>query len=216
MQIGLKELQSARDDLTRATSGTQNGSKIYAGDPSKTAIISIESETIETLIIGISKTAELQVTAFLSDIQMMKGQLPLPVNGRVIREFNQEDAAGINRLGIIVATSPPAVVVAPTVATIRYQGQLLGYGMVSILEPKKDILLVFSGLEKTFGRIGDIIYPGDPLGIMSGGTSTAKASLQESINTTSAYRSQTLYLEVRENQTPQNPLLWFDFKEDEP
>ena len=113
-----------------------------------------------------------------------------------------------------MATSPAALVISPAVATIRYQGQLLDYGLVSILELSQDILFVFSGLERTFGQIGDILHAGDPLGVMGGTTLTAAKIKREAIRTSSAYRSQTLYFEVRKNHTPQNPLLWFDVKED--
>ena len=211
---GLNELLSARQNLKKAISSRQNFPKVFGKDSSETGIISTASETIEAFIKGLPKNAERQAIEPLPDIQLMKGHLPFPVNGRVIREFNQKDAAGIKRPGVIVATEPAALLITPTVATIRYQGQLLDYGMVSILEPKDGILFVFSGLGKTFGRIGDVLHAGDPLGMTGGKTLTIGKIMQESVNAASAYRSQTLYLEVRENQSPQNPLLWFDFKED--
>ncbi len=214
IENGLKELQSARNELTIAISSRQTLPQSFVEDPSETAILSAASKTIDNLVKGLSKIPVGKVTAPLPDIQKIKGQLLFPVTGRIIREFNEEDSAGIKRPGIIVATSPAALVISPTVATIRYQGQLLDYGLVSILEPSQDILFVFSGLERTFGQIGDILHAGDPLGVMGGTTLTAAKIKREAIKTSSAYRPQTLYFEVRKNHTPQNPLLWFDVKED--
>ena len=57
---------------------------------------------------------------------------------------------------------------APTVATIRYVGPLLDYGNVMILEPQTDTLFVFAGFDITFGKMGQVISEGTPLGLMGG------------------------------------------------
>ena len=53
----------------------------------------------------------------------------MPVQGKVIRYFNEADAAGIKRPGIVVATSDNACPY-PNRATIRYRGPLgLRFGL---------------------------------------------------------------------------------------
>ena len=75
----------------------------------------------------------------------------MPVQGKVIRYFNEADAAGIKRPGIVVATRQ-RVGRTPTAATIRYRGPLLDYGLVSILEPQQDILYILAGLSTVSRR----------------------------------------------------------------
>ena len=79
-----------------------------------------------------------------------------------------------------------------------------------ILEPRADLLFIFAGLEIAYGEAGQIITSGTPLGLMGG--------LQPELvtNTPSndgeragVTRTETLYIEVRQNNVPQDPTLWF-------
>ena len=46
----------------------------------------------------------------------------------------------------MLATASGALVSAPAAATVRFQGPLLDYGQVVILEPAPDVLFVLAGL----------------------------------------------------------------------
>ena len=215
LENGLRELQSARSDLVAAASSRDGLPKRFVDDPSKTAILIAASESIDTFIKGLSIYALDYLAEPLTDIKENKSLFPLPVHGRILRNYDEPDAAGIKRPGIVIAASPAALVTTPTAVTIRYQGDLLDYGLVSILEPQDGILFIFSGLEKTFGRIGEVLPKGSPVGIMGGEAASAQKILQESLVTGGTYRPETLYVEVRVNEKPQDPLKWFDVKEDE-
>ena len=215
LESGLRELQSARSDLVAAASSREELPRRFIEDPAKTAILIAASESIETFIKGLSIYRLDDLAQPLPDIEDKKGTLAFPVHGRVLRGFNENDAAGIKRPGIVVATTSAAIVTTPAAVTIRYQGDLLDYGLVSILEPQRGILFVFSGLEKTFGKIGEVLPEGSPVGIMGGKPLSAQKILQESVVTGGTYRPETLYVEVRVNEKPQDPLEWFAVKEDE-
>lgn len=214
LQNGLNELQSARSVLASAMADRKDLPKRFIEDQSKTAILIAAAETLDTFISGLSIVAIDEAVGSLPDIQDRKGKLVFPVNGRILREFKSADAAGIVRPGIIVATTPGALVSTPTAATLRYRGELLDYGLVSILEPQKDILFIFSGLAQIFGNIGEVLPEGSPIGIMSGELPSAGKMLKESVARGGTYRPKTLYIEVRENETPQDPLRWFQVKKD--
>ena len=215
LESGLRELQSARSDLVAAASSREELPRRFIEDPAKTAILIAASESIETFIKGLSIYGLDDLAQPLPDIEEKKGTLAFPVHGRVLRGFNENDAAGIKRPGIVVATTSAAIVTTPAAVTIRYQGDLLDYGLVSILEPQRGILFVFSGLEKTFGKIGEVLPEGSPVGIMGGKPLSAQKILQESVVMGGTYRPETLYVEVRVNEKPQDPLEWFAVKEDE-
>ena len=84
-----------------------------------------------------------------------------------------------------------------------------------MLEPRPGTLFVLAGLGVTYGQAGDILAGATPLGLM-GGLPGAQ------VNTTSSSggevsgvtRSETLYIEVRQDNTPLNPQTWFSFEQD--
>jgi septal ring factor EnvC (AmiA/AmiB activator) len=93
---------------------------------------------------------------------------------------------------------------------------------VAILELAPDTLLVLAGLGQVWGEAGEILAEGAPLGLMGGETPTAEAILGGAVppgdaNLTapsaagSSERTETLYLEVRENGAPVDPATWFRF-----
>ena len=214
LQNGLIELQNARSELALAMADRKDLPKRFIEDKSKTAILIAAADTMDTFISGIKILASQETAGSFPDIRERKGKLLFPVSGRVLREFKSADAAGIVRPGIIVATAPRALVKSPTAATLVYRGELLDYGLVSILEPQKDLLIIFSGLAEIFGTIGEVLPRGSPLGLMGGNAMKADNLTKGLMTTTGEYRTQTLYIEIREKETPQDPLLWFQVEKD--
>lgn len=214
LQLGLSEAQSARVALSTAIAGRTDLPRRFTEDPVRTAILISSSETLEGFASGLSQVTESETEIDLPTLGDRIGSLQLPVKGLLLRGMNESDAAGIARPGIILATRPGALVHAPTAATIRYVGPLLDYGNVMILEPQTDILFVFAGLNITYGEMGQVITEGTPLGLMGGLKITASA---DNINTGLSTvgdgagngRSETLYIEVRQQNVPQDPVSWF-------
>jgi septal ring factor EnvC (AmiA/AmiB activator) len=127
----------------------------------------------------------------------------------VIRAYKEEDLAGIVRPGVLIAARPRALVTSPVAATVRFRGPLLDYGNVVILEPASDVLFVFAGLAEVFGEAGQIVPEGSPIGLMGGEAPDVDAILSESEAIDTDRANQTLYLEVREGQSPVDPATWF-------
>ena len=209
LQTGLNNLQIARTELSRAITDRTDIPTRFIEDPAQTAILLAASDTLDIFADGIEMIALNEVTTSLPSISDRIGTLPLPVAGRVVRYYGEADAAGIKRSGIIVATSPRAIVTSPTAATIRYVGPLLDYGLVSMIEPQNGTLFVFAGLGQVFGTIGQVIPAGSPIGVMGGNSQTIDSILEQSEKGTGVVRSETLYIEVRQDKEPQDPLIWF-------
>ena len=209
LQTGLNNLQTARTELSRAITNRTDIPTRFIEDPAQTAILLAASDTLDIFADGIEMIAFNEVTISLPSISDRIGTLPLPVAGRVVRYYGEADAAGIKRSGIIVATSPQAIVTSPTAATIRYVGPLLDYGLVSMIEPQNGTLFVFAGLGQVFGTIGQVIPAGSPIGVMGGNSQTIDSILEQSEKGTGVVRSETLYIEVRQDKEPQDPLIWF-------
>ena len=209
LKTGLSDLQKARTDLSVALANRGPLPKRFTEGPSKTALLVNAVNTLSELTENLSLIAVDEVDGSLPDISARKGRLPFPAYGRILRRFGERDAAGIQRSGLLVATEPETLVISPTAATLRFKGQVLDYGLVAILEPQTEILFVFSGLEKIFGNVGEVIPSGTPFGQMGGISEHETTILDEASVKTGSYRSETLYIEVRERKIPQDPLEWF-------
>ena len=215
MQLGLSEVQSARAALNQAMANRTDLPQRFTSDPIRTAILIDSSETLDAFSSGLANIVVDDVGWTAPDIDDQIGTLPMPVRGLILRRMGEADAAGITRPGVLVATRPGALVAAPTAATLRYVGPLLDFGTVTILEPRPGTLIVLAGMGVSYGQTGQIIAAGTPLGLMSGlpeqGSADALSTRGEGGG---ADRSETLYIEIRQDNVPLDPLTWFSTDKD--
>jgi septal ring factor EnvC (AmiA/AmiB activator) len=148
-------------------------------------------------------------TADLPGFDGVRGDLRLPVLGALLRRFNETDAAGVTRPGMVFATRPAALVTTPWPATVRYAGPLLDYGNVIILEPDGRYLLILGGLGDLFVAAGQLISTHAPLGLMPGAGGDSEELILPGSQDTGAGLTETLYIELREDGSPINPEDWF-------
>jgi murein hydrolase activator len=215
LQAGLSEVQLARTELNQAMADRTDLPTRFTEDPVRTAILIASTETLEGFASGLSEIAvdgEEEPAPLNLDGQV--GDLPLPAQGLVLREAGEADAAGVRRAGIVLATRARAIVTSPTAATIRYTGPLLDLGNVVILEPQADTLFVLAGLDTVYGTAGQVISGGTPIGLMGDSGPSAVAGTSPNREGTGADRTETLYIEVRQDNTPQDPLDWFRTEKD--
>jgi len=215
LRDGLEGVQKARTALSKAIADRTDLPRRFTEDPLKTALLIASTETLEGFASGLNEIAQDEVPGSLPGIEDRKGQLNLPVDGRILRRAGEADAAGITRPGIVMVTRPRSLVTTPTAATVRYRGPLLDYGNVIILEPQAGILLVLAGLDVVYGEAGQVIPGGSPVGLMGGATDMDDVILTGTGQETGARQTETLYIEVRENNTPVNPLEWFRTDKDD-
>jgi septal ring factor EnvC (AmiA/AmiB activator) len=127
----------------------------------------------------------------------------------VLRRFGETDAAGIARPGVVLTTEPGATVLAPAAGTVRHAGPLLDYANVIIHEPRSGLLLVFAGMSDVYVEAGEVVAAAAPLGAMGGELRDAAAPLRQPRAGGGASPPDTLYIEVREDGLPVDPLPWF-------
>ena len=212
LEEGLRGVQEARVRLSRAVAARTDLPRRFTEDPVRTALLIASTETLEGFASGLSDIAVDEVAGSLPDIGPRKGSLPMPVEGVILHRAGEADAAGIARPGIVVATRDRALVTTPVPATLRYRGPLLDYGNVIILEPQAGLLLVFAGLGTVYGRTGEVLPGGSPVGLMGGdgaGGALLAADTGEARDDGGAGRGQTLYIKVRQDNSPVDPLKWF-------
>ena len=214
LRQGLRGLQEARSELSQAVADRSDLPRRFAEDPVKTALLIASSETLEGFASGLSEIAVGESAGSLPDISHRKGKLLPPVQGRVLRSFMGSDAAGITRPGVIMATRPRALVTTPAAATIRYHGPLLDYGNVMILEPQSGLLIVLAGLDVVYGLTGQVLPAGAPIGLMGGADPEIGEILTQSSEGAGNDRTETLYIEIREDNVPVDPSAWFSIAKD--
>jgi septal ring factor EnvC (AmiA/AmiB activator) len=198
---GLDGVQTARTELSQAISRRTDRPKRFSEDPTRMALLLDASETLAAFASGLVD----RDAADIDQIESLKGALSLPADGAVLRRFGQPDAAGIVRPGWIMVTAPQARVTTPVPATIRYLGPFLDYGNVIILEPAMDVLVVLAGMKQVFGSVGQVLETGDVVGLMGG----SDVIVSETTQLGGVPRSETLYIELRENDAPVDPSEWF-------
>lgn len=224
LQNGLKGAQTARTELSKAIAARTELPRRFVQDKDAMRALVASSDTLASFASGLlSDQTSGQGAGALDDFTSAKGRLQLPVLGRVLRHYNEADAAGVERPGWVIATRPLALVTTPWPATIRYLGPLLDYGNVAILEPGDGHLLVLAGLGQLYGEVGEVVAQGAPIGLMGGAGSddqltsggeqansgADQAFLIEVAQGAGAEATETLYIELRDNQTPVDPSEWF-------
>jgi len=209
LQDGLTGAQKARTGLSQALSERKDLPQRFTEDPVKTALLIASTETLTEFAAGLVDITINEAPGGLPSIEERKGALPLPVLGRILHHAGEADAAGIIRPGIVMVTAPYALVTTPAAATLRYSGPLLDYGNVIILEPQAGILLVFAGLDVVYGEAGEVLPGGSPVGLMGGTDGQSGLDILRAEQEASTAKTKTLYIEVRQENSPVDPELWF-------
>lgn len=209
LQLGLEQVQAARTALNQAIANRTDLPRRFSNDPVRTAILIASSETLDGFASGLSRLAVDETDTPELSLKNRKGALPLPAQGVVLRQAGEADAAGIERPGLILATRPRAILTSPSAATIRYTGPLLDLGQVIILEPEAETLFIFAGLDVVYGEAGQVLDEGAPLGLMGSKEAINGSELSTDGDDTGTDRTETLYIEVRRENIPQDPSEWF-------
>jgi septal ring factor EnvC (AmiA/AmiB activator) len=213
LRLGLAGVQQARVELSQAIADRTELPKRILDDPVKMQILADSSTSLEMFAASIGvlppETTETKAIAF----EKMRGTLRFPVDGTVLHGFNQVDAAGLKRPGLVIAARSLALVSTPVAATIRYVGSFLDYGNVIILEPQAGYLLVIAGLDQVYGEIGQVVDQDAPVGLLGGNAAGAQEFLIEASDGGGAIAQETLYIELRYNGKPVDPVVWFAFND---
>lgn len=210
LEQGLAGAQEARARLSQAVADRTDLPKRFLDKPEALANLRDTAKTLAAFADGLSESD----LGGVEDFTSMRGVLPLPVNGTLLRRFGEADAAGVRRPGILLAVRPGALVRNPHAATVRYAGPFLDYGKVIILEPAGDYLMVLAGLQEVYGQTGEVLPADAPLGVMGGNMPGAQTIVTQAVEGGGVERTETLYIEMRVGEGPVDPAQWFALNKD--
>lgn len=206
LEHGLEAVQEARIALAQAIADRGPLPKRLVDAPEKLAMLAQDAQTLDALAGELARASSAMLDTPIASFRAAHGTLELPVRATVLRRFNQPDALGIERPGLVLATPPEALVTAPWSGTVRYAGPLVGQGQVVILEPAEGMLMVMAGLGELMVEHGEILPRQAPLGTMPADDTALTGPA-----VAAGSHSQTLYFEIREGGNPIDPQPWFAF-----
>ena len=119
-----------------------------------------------------------------------KGQMPMPARGRIVTRYGEQKVKGVVSKGIMIETRNRAQVIAPFDGSVVFAGPFRGYGNMIIIDHGGGYLSLLAGLGTIDTEVGQMLLAGEPVGQMEN-ASTPK-----------------LYVEMRRNNKPINPLSW--------
>ncbi len=133
-----------------------------------------------------------------------------PVEGRLTRRFGERGAEGVE-----IEAPAWAAVYAPWRSVVRFAGPFRGEGVVTILEPEPETLIVLSGLASASVAAGETVLAGEPVGAMGGPPPEAEEFLIAARGDVETFPSAALYMEVRRGGAPADPAKYFAFGPEE-
>jgi septal ring factor EnvC (AmiA/AmiB activator) len=120
-----------------------------------------------------------------------RGHVVYPASGEMMTRFGESDELGVTSKGITFETRAAAQVIAPYDGRVLFAGPFQGYGQILIIEHGDGYHSLLAGLGRVESPVGQWLVAGEPVGVMPQGATRPH-----------------LYLELRHNGQPINPLPW--------
>lgn len=145
-----------------------------------------------------------EVSRFLDDIKLpagsssfasLKGKLPWPTEGRVIRNYGTSRISNrLNWEGILIEANPGAPVRAVHHGRIVFSDYLRGHGLLIIIDHGAGFMTLYAHNQALYKEIGEWVDAGESIA---------------SVGNSGGRQDSALYFELRHNGQPANPRGWF-------
>jgi len=122
----------------------------------------------------------------------LKGNMPIPVKGRVKHAYGQPRTAGLRWQGWMIGAANGSEVKAIAYGRVAYSDWLRGYGLLLIIDHGDGFMSLYANNESLLHEVGDWVEPGT--GISTVGTSPLNGN--------------GLYFEIRKNGKAMDPAVW--------
>lgn len=182
-----KRLEKARIESDKAASRREQADRTARSEPAEKADKPDPSSFQTVSLPGAAETAPDAEGGSASRL------LSLPARGKLVRRFGDRTRFGRAAKGLSIETRPAAQIVAPRDGEVLFAGPFRRYGQLLIIRHEDGRHVLLSGMAQIHAAVGDQVLAGEPVGIM-GGEGGAGAT--------------TLYIELRHNGQPVNPLPW--------
>lgn len=133
----------------------------------------------------------------------LKGRLPMPAAGAIVKRFGAPDAAGAAEKGVSIATRDNALVSAPCDGWVIFAGRYRSYGQLLILNAGGGYYVTLAGMDSISVAVGQFVLAGEPVANMGGGAVRTAAAVAIGA------KQPILYVEFRKDGTSLDPGPWW-------
>lgn len=125
----------------------------------------------------------------------LKGRLPMPAAGAVVKRFGAPDGFGGTEKGASIGARENAVVTAPCDGWIVFSGPYRSYGQLLIINAGGGYYVVLAGMSRTSVNVGQFVLAGEPVASMGDGAARTAAAIAIGA------KQPILYVEFRKDGT---------------
>lgn len=131
-------------------------------------------------------------------IRSLKGKLPRPSKGKIIKAFGNQNSQARNRWqGWLMKGYEGSAITAVHHGRVVFSDWLRGFGLLLIVDHGNGYLTLYARNQSLLKSVGDWVYQGENIATLgaSGG-----------------FKEPRLYFEIRHNGIPQDPAVWLGRK----
>jgi septal ring factor EnvC (AmiA/AmiB activator) len=133
----------------------------------------------------------------------LKGRLPLPAAGAVVKRFGAPDGLGGSEKGVSFAVHDSAVVASPCDGWVIFAGPYRTYGQLLIINAGGGYYVTLAGMDHISVAVGQFVLAGEPAANMGGGAVRTAAAIAIGA------KQPILYVEFRKDGTSIDPGPWW-------
>lgn len=126
------------------------------------------------------------------DFEKLKGQLPFPVEGELIKKFGSARTEG-KLDGVIIEAPEGTEIHSITDGKVVYADWMRGYGLIIIVDHGKGYISLYAFNQSLYKKIGDIVTSGDVIA---------------SVGLSGGHDKASLYFGIRKKGKAVNPVEW--------
>lgn len=204
LQLTLASLSRQRLDMKKLQKAREQAARYALKEASKEARAASklvqQASNLKDLIAKLDNAAKkkraaatVKKAAVSTGFGLAKGMLTMPVKGKVTKYFGSALRVGKSK-GIRVITRSEAQVIAPFDGEVVFSGPFRDYGQILIISHGDGYHSLLAGMDSAFGRVGEWILAGEPVGEMK--------------RNVKGQRAAELYIELRYNNVAFNPVPW--------
>ena len=186
VQIG-NDFSSHEQQLSQLQESENRLRSLMASLPITEEELAVDAEQAKELSPSKDNSSELK-----TDFAALKGKLPWPVNGKLIRKFGSARTEGTWD-GVLIDAGEGMEIKAVTGGKVVYAEWLRSYGMLIIIDHGQGYMTLYAFNQSLYKHTGDLVKAGDVIASVgqSGGRSQAG-----------------LYFGIRKKGEPIDPLEW--------
>ncbi len=194
-----QQLEKKRTELTTSKHKRQQVLHQLAGNiqskDQELAKLLADRKRLEDLLQAVEKSfSQLKMPDSTTPITQLKGHLPWPAQGKIVRHFGSKDTPSSTRWnGVLISATEGTEVTAIHHGRVVFADWLRGFGLLIIIDHGNGYMSLYGHNQTLYQETGDWVN-----------TNQVIASVGDS----GGRKNAGLYFEIRYKGQPQNPQLW--------